>query len=218
MKKIIISLAIMMLSPIMGQVKFGLKFSPNLSFTSVRSDSVFSKSGLGGRFIGGMFVDINITDNAAFHIGGEYAPKKISLMTNDTTTSYNLQYIQVPFGLKFFTNEFADRFKIYFLIDPNLAFKISEKSNSDNNYKLDLVKYADSKNKKAFNFFDVGINIGAGTEIKIGESTFVFAGISYNRGLINALNPLLKDPKNVSYSKLGRVTNGLLNLDLGIKF
>lgn len=220
MKKIIISLSIILAIPMFSQVKFGLKVSPNVSLTSVKSDSInFDKGSAGLRFIGGMFIDVSITDNVAFHLGGEYAPKKLSLIIDSVKSAYSVQYIQVPFGLKFYTNEFADRFKIYFLLDPNLAFKISEKSASSNSKTgYDIVKYADTKNKKAFNFFDFGINLGAGTEIKVGESTYLFGGLSYNRGLINTINPLLKDPKGVSMTKLARVTNGLVNLDLGIKF
>lgn len=224
MNKLIISFLALLSTSVFSQVKFGLKFSPNLSITGVRSDSVWDKNKVGTRFVGGMFADFSLTDNVAFHLGLEYAPKKVSLKYNDITSSYNLQYIQVPIGLKFYTNEFADRFKLYFLLDPNLAFKISEKSNKDNdkfttgNYQVDLVKYADSQGKNAFQFFDIGINVGIGTEVRVGEATYLFGGFSYNRGLINAMNPLLKDPNNTKFSDIARVTTNLINLDLGIKF
>lgn len=223
MRKIIFTLCILLSTSIFSQVKFGLKFSPNVSLTSVHADSAWKSNAAGMRFVGGVFADISLTDNAAFNIGLEYAPKRIGLKFNDTTSSYNLQYVQIPVGLKFFTNEFADRFKIYFLLAPNLALKIAEKSSSGNqkyssgDYSVDLVKYADEKKKSAFNFFDIGLNLGVGTEIRVGESTHLFGGFSYNRGLINAINLSLDGPNGKLY-KEARINTGAINLDLGIKF
>lgn len=226
MKKIIFALSILLSTPIFSQVKFGLKLAPNVSLTSVRSDTAWASNSASIRYIGGLFADISLTDNAAINIGLEYAPKRIGLKFNDIKSSYNLQYVQLPVGLKFFTNEFADRFKIYFLFAPNLALKIAERSSdknekyiaADKNYKIDLVKYAKGEGRDAFNLFDVGLNFGAGTEIRVGESTHLFGGLSYSRGLVNAINVRLKDQGAQSIDDQARVITGLINLDLGIKF
>jgi hypothetical protein len=225
MRKIIFTLCVLLSTSIFSQVKFGLKFSPNVSLTSVHADSAWKSNAAGMRFVGGMFADISLTDNAALNIGLEYAPKRIGLKFDETTSSYNLQYVQLPIGLKFFTNEFADRFKIYFLFAPNLALKVAEKSSSGNqkyiansgDYTIDIVKYADEKKKSAFNLFDIGLNFGVGTEIRVGESTHLFGGFSYNRGLINAIN-LSLDGANGKLYKEARINTGSINLDLGIKF
>lgn len=226
MKKIIFTLSILLSTSIFSQVKFGLKFSPNVSLTSVRSDTAWESNSAGIRYIGGLFADISLTDNAALNLGLEYSPKRIGLAFNGLESSYNLQYVQLPIGLKFFTNEFADRFKAYFLFAPNLALKISERSSSNNtkyiaaskDYRVDLVKYAKEEGRDAFNLFDVGLNFGAGTEIRIGESTHLFGGLSYSRGLINAINVRLKDQAQEDINDQARVITGLINLDLGIKF
>ncbi|HTF80767.1 MAG TPA: outer membrane beta-barrel protein [Cytophagales bacterium] len=226
MKKIIFTLSILLSTALFGQIKFGLKISPNVSLTSVRSDSLWERNSAGMRFVGGIFADISLTDNAALNVGLDFAPKRVGLKLDEKTSSYNLQYLHLPVGLKFFTNEFADRFKIYFLIAPSLALKISERSSANNDkyiagsddYTVDLVKYADSKNKSAFNIFDIGLNFGVGTEMRVGESTHIFGGFSYNRGLVNTINLTLKDSQDNYLYKTAKVTTGIINLDLGIKF
>jgi hypothetical protein len=61
---------------------------------------------------------------------------------------------------------------------------------------------------------DLGVMIGAGTEYQMGQSTKVFAGLHYQRGLPNIDN-YYGDERNFSNVVL---KNSEFALDLGLKF
>ena len=63
-----------------------------------------------------------------------------------------------------------------------------------------------------FNFWDIVLDLGIGIEMKLGQNTAFFSGITYYRGLLNAVQPqsfLENDLK---------VKNDYWALNLGIKF
>lgn len=191
-----------------AQSKIGIKLSPTLSSNRINydgNDAAFSSDGVGGRFVFGPIYDHFITDNYSLSTGLLYAPKRVGLEIRQggvsRTESYRLQYLQVPVTLKLFTNELALDTRLFFQLGGLLDIKINEKADVTGTPIVDR-----------FQFFDVGIHLGAGLEHRLGYNTILFGGFFYNRGLVNAAAKV-----NGLGDKL-RINNDLLGLDLGVKF
>jgi hypothetical protein len=210
-------------------VKVGLKFSPAFSFASVRDkkdgDSMsLSKNGTQFRFVAGPVFEFRLTDNVWFTTGLWYSPRAVRINTNTLhkngyyvsgSSQYNLQYLMVPLYFKFNTNEITSGLSIYFNLGGTVDFKIVEKSVGSDDAGLMLM--AERNNKSLFSVFDASLLLGTGVEYKLGDATILFAGLSYNRGLINTVNPLLESNGMKLYQHVA-IKNNLINIDLGIKF
>jgi len=128
----------------------------------------------------------------------------------------NLQYLQIPVALKLFTNEVAPDVKLYFVVGGTAGIKIQEKKIS---YKDETNLFIEPALGKGYSFGDVGLLLGAGAEYRLGESTTLFGGLSYNRGLINV--PSAKGPlvwNNKDASGLYDLSLNQISLEMGIKF
>jgi len=210
------------------ETRVSLVFSPNMTWNRATSEKgveneTYKTSGVGVRYRTGINVDFHFGQNASFTTGLFYLVKRANFQVNsgtkDTTLGgdykYNLQYLQVPLTLKMFTNNIADDFKLYFQLGPTLDFKINEKRVEGDVSTLEA--------KNVFLFFDAGLMAGAGVEWQLGSSTAAFFGLSYNRSLLNGINPLIKynkipsnqDPKLVNHLNM---KTDFISLDLGVKF
>lgn len=198
-----------------AQSKIGIKFSPTLSTNRIKYDGDdygFSSDGVGGRFVFGPVYDHFLSDNYSFSTGLLYAPKRVGLEIRDNanpalsrTESYNLQYLQIPATLKLFTNELALDTRLFFQLGGIMEIKINEKTDAD-------VPAIDR-----FQFFDIGLHLGAGVEHRLGYNTILFGGFFYNRGLINAAAKV-NDTALPGLAEDLSINNDLLGLDLGVKF
>jgi hypothetical protein len=72
-------------------------------------------------------------------------------------------------------------------------------------------------NKSAFKPIDAGILLGAGAELIMGESTAVFGGLNYNRGLVNSVGAV-KLPDGTKVNNDLTIRNSYISLEIGIKF
>lgn len=209
-----------------AQVKLGFKFSPNIAFNSTVTEGIYdgvSPSGASVRFSAGPIADFFFADNYAFHTGLWYTLRRTGIegrigdgvQSTDVTSLYNVQYLQVPVAFKFYTNEVATDLRIYFLVGGTIDVKIAEKPKDKNANWLYARSQADDK--RAFKPADVGLLLGAGGELVMGTNTALFFGLSYNRGLTNALGNPTDDFGNRISSSL-KVRNSLIALDLGVKF
>ena len=193
-------------------VKLGIQLSPAISVDRYDLNSATSTIDRGSsafklRF--GAIADFSLTDTYFVTTGLIYAPKEVEFTYNSLgtplfTEGVKLQYLQVPIALKMFTNEIMLDTKIYVKMGVMAEFKIGEKQIGVN-----------TLTNSEFRFFDTSLLLGAGVEYAIGTNTIVFAGLSYNRGLIN-INP---NNYNIggNVEKL-KIHNDLFNLDLGVKF
>ena len=227
MKKIaLLVFAFVMAAPAFSQVKLGFKFSPSIAFNSTVTEGTYdnvSPNGASVRFTAGPIADFFFADNYAFHTGFWYTLKRTAVtgriangtQTKDVTSLYNIQYLQVPVAFKFYTNEVATDLRIYFLVGGTIDVKIAEKPKDKNNNWLYARSQADDR--KAFKPGDFGLLLGAGGELVMGTNTALFFGLSYNRGLTNALGNATDDFRSRISSSL-KVRNSLLSLDLGVKF
>ncbi len=207
-----------------AQLEVGIMFAPNLSINRIDgldkdgllSNYAITKNKAGMRFSAGPVVDIFMSDNIAISTGVLFTVKRASLNFNyDSTGSstsdpvFNVQYVQIPFKFKFYTNEIASRMQLYFSLGGTLDTRIAE--NLQNGDEQDI----DFENEFS-KLLDAGLMVGLGVEKGIGQSNKVFAGLTYNRGLVNMVTKDFHDSIN---RKNGFVFNAdLISLVAGFKF
>jgi len=205
---IFLALSLLLLSsPAFSQFELGLQLSPSLSFNRIDDDEAtvgLSTDGVGARLMAGVIADIYIRENYYFNTGLFFVPKRVGIedADNNLREEYRLQYLQLPASLKLYTNEVALDMRIYFQVGLALDIKILEDEVSDD------VRYVQD-----FMPVDLNVMFGSGLEYRIGYSTTLYGGLSYRRGLVNAV-------RNQFEPNVGDiiVKNDMLSLDLGVKF
>lgn len=193
-----------------GQAKIGIQLNPTFSSNRVESQSNLvnvSNDNASLKFKFGPVVDIPISETYYFFTGVLYAPKQAAIIISDSNTGiaiselYNLQYLQIPLAMKLYTNEIALDTRLYFALGVLAEFKIHEEA--------DKKQYI-SINK--FRIIDTSLMLSAGVEYNIGLNTALFGGLTYNRGLINAITEHLPLDEDIM------MKNDLISIDLGVKF
>lgn len=213
-----------------NKFKLGIRFAPMFAFNKVAdnndNDSInFETNGVGLRFSAGFFGDFHFGSNYAFHTGLWYTVNRGAMKYTSTdplikngNAVYNLQQVQIPVALKLFTNEISTDMKLYFTLGGTFSLKINEKRlewASDNDY------FTRPGTGNAFVFGDVGLLLGMGVEYQLAESTIFYGGITYNRGLIDAVRKegvFIDKKNNKDASEYYTLNNQLMGLELGIKF
>ena len=221
MKKLFIAILFLLTTGAFAQVEIGIMFAPNLSINRVEDGAAnFSvdNDGVGLRFTAGPTIDIFLKENIAFSTGAFLSIRRAGIsFSADTgsvtfTPSFNLQYIQIPLGFKLFTNNIAERLRLYFELGATLDVRVSEQINDE----ADLAAIQDQISDNNFSkIVDSQFEIGIGGELGIGESNKVFGGIRYNRGLINVLTGDFFE--EISKSNV-RFNNDAFSLVVGFKF
>ncbi len=211
MRKIFILMFLwLMINPVFGQIKMGIKGSPQYTWTSTDSKSVTtSDSRMNISY--GLVLDYFFTENYSigteFSIGtfggsiksdSTYIGSK-SASANDLKLDYKLQYFNVPIVLKMRTKEIGyTRFYAEFGFGMSYNFKakadITSTSANINQTNVD-VNNPDPKDNLNLspgmnvNFFRASLIIGAGIQYNAFGNTMIVAGIRYD----NALNDLTAD-------------------------
>lgn len=227
MKKLLFTLlALAASSTAFAQVEIGLKLSP--SVTSLRADgpstSKFdgsdSKLSLGG----GLLVDYFFGENYAFSTGlfltgrgGTFTYSDVSsgIVGRPFTAKQKLaiQYLELPATVKLFTNEVSAGTRVYFQVGGAVAVPVGTRINGEKRY-IDAANQQETKASDHVRFIDANVLAGTGVEYQLGQSTKIFAGLSYHRGLIN-LDSYFDDERGM---KDVSIKNSEIALDLGIKF
>ena len=187
-------------------VRLGIKFSPTVIFNRFvsNSDSIaIDNTRDDKRFTFGLTADFGLTDNYFFSTGVLYSLRKVTFAAVNLNSGeldaeqYNLEYIELPLTLKLYTNDIGVDSKIYFQPGFTMDFLVNWKGINKNDNRV-----------KDFNFFDSSFYIGAGWDKQLGVTTSFFAGLFYQRGLVDIAN------KNDDIT----LKNDLLGLDLGLRF
>jgi hypothetical protein len=209
-----------------AQVEIGLKISPSINSLRAESpaDNAFASDGSQLGFGGGLVVDYFFGENYAFSTGlllmgkgGTISYKEVSGgVTGQSFTAkqkFNMQYLQAPLTVKLFTNEIAPDTRLYFQVGGSLNVPIGTRINSSKFY-TDPATGKESKAGDHVLFFDADALASLGVEFQLGQSTKVFSGISYNRGLVNIDRYFEKTRgfKDIT------IKNSSVGLDMGIKF
>lgn len=215
-----------------AQVRIGLVVSPAMIYGRVADkttqdrggsgDISYKSHGIGAGFSAGAYMDWFFRSNYALNIGVRYTNKRQAFDATDAATglkygdaTYNLQMLQIPVGIKLFTNEVVPDWKLYFMVAGSPDFQLAQKIKHFDGSGASTTAPED----KVFKIFDASLWFSIGTEYRIAESTTLTGGFSYNRGLINLVN-----------SKIGALNEGdkpnqrytskadMISLDIGVKF
>ncbi|MBD2768767.1 PorT family protein [Hymenobacter sp. BT664] len=225
MKKILLSLAVLAatVSTAAAQVEIGLKVSP--SITSLRaespSDRAFASDGSKFGFGGGLVVDYFFGENYAFSTGLLLRTKGGDISYRDNVASQpvtikqkiSTQYLELPVTVKLFTNEIAPATRLYFQVGGSLNLPIGTRIN-DSKFYTDPATLKETKAGDHILFIDADALISFGTEYQMAQSTKLFGGISYHRGLVDIDRYFEKDREFKDIT----IKNSAFALDLGIKF
>lgn len=225
-KTILLFFLVLFFAQTYGQkVRLGLRFGPGIAFARITEKQkidtlTFKANGVGVRFFAGPEINFILGNNYVFTTGLWYMSKKadITLKQYDIKQLFNLQYLQLPATMKLYTNEIAVDTKLYFQFGATADIKLQQKLL--NNPTFDYV------NK--FKFYNFSALLGAGVQFQMGQNTYIFGGVTYQRGLMNSIvvnrnfqttdaqgNPVtltLPDKKAI------QLKTDLLSLDLGIRF
>ncbi len=195
-----------------SQFKIGFQASPILSTNRVEydgDDANISSDGSGIRIAIGPIVDIELTEHYYVSTGILFASKRAGIEGSvpgsgfpPVREEYNLQYVQIPATLKLFTNEVALDKRIYFQFGGQFEFNVKEEPAKE--------EYSAIED---FRLFDLGIMAGLGMEYKLGVNTIIFGGLSYHRGLINAISEVPAGSNGDLSLK-----NDYIGLNFGVKF
>lgn len=119
-------------------------------------------------------------------------------LSNGQKANYNLQYIEVPIGLKFKTIEIGySQFYAHLGLDAGINIKAN----------ADLPGINDVNVSEEINLFNLAYFIGGGIEYSIGGGTAIVGGITYKNGFVDVIS----DNSN-------KVTSGIISFRLGILF
>jgi hypothetical protein len=219
MKKLFLAVwCLLMTSSAFAQWEIGIKLSPSIASNRVVAPKNFNFSALNAKthFGGGVTADYFFGENYAFSTGLIYNAKGAGVKYNhaDGTPSiagedeFAIQYLEIPVTLKLYTNDIATDTRLYFQAGGSLDPRISAKVNGE---KLDG---ANEKYTSHFNLLDISALFGFGAEMQMGESTKIFGGLSYHRGLIDIDDYYeeLFNNKNIE------IKSSYVALDLGLKF
>ncbi|QIX62063.1 PorT family protein [Hymenobacter lutimineralis] len=199
-----------------AQVEIGLRLSP--AVTSLRADGSAnnfegkSKLSIGG----GLVVDYFFGENYAFSTGLDLVGKGGKLTYTDGSNrelKVGAQYLQLPLTIKLFTNDITTDTKLYFQLGGYLAGNIGTRIDGEKEFK-DPGSGETFKSNKFLLIPDAGVLAGFGAEYQVGQSTKVFAGLRYQRGLPNIDNYFGDERK---FSNVV-IKNSEFALDLGMKF
>ncbi len=183
------------------EVEVGIQFSPTISISRLEEEITAGTydTDLAFKFSAGPVVDFKLGDNVALSSGLFFASKGVRYSATiaatdnsqavDANFDVDLQYIQLPIGLKLSTGEIATGLKIYFEIGGILDTKIDEKYDTKTEYNKGLENELTSETiEPTFaKLFDAEMHFGIGTELEIGSNA-AYIGFTYNRGLVDVLH------------------------------
>lgn len=197
--------------------RLGLVASPNLGWIKP-NDKDFKADGTRAGIGGGLIMDVYFTKNYGIstglqimNVGGKVAYNGPGVFTY----TFKNQYVQVPFGLKMKTNDFSG-FNIYGLFGVTAEYCFRARYDADFDFFgiSGSVRNEDAKADDLVRSLRLGLNVGLGTEYNIAGSTSLFAGFTYNNGIVGAYRENDENGNNST-------TSGNLNyfaLNLGVLF
>ena len=197
------------------RVKFNVEVDPQSSW--FRSDEVsVEPDGSIIHMHAGLNMDYYFAENYAFvlgvginNLGGnllyadstEFSSKGETLLVEpNQSVKLNLQYIDIPIGLKLKTEEMG--YATYFLqLGFNPMINLNAKATSDE-ASLDKADI-----KESINTFCLGYHVGLGIEYNLGGSTSLIGGIRWSSGLTD-----------VTDNDRANITLNSITLHLGVLF
>lgn len=225
-KLLIISLLLASFSGF-SQLRFGIVGTPQVTW--LKSDNkLVEMDGIRLGISYGLNIDYSFSENATLttgifinNAGGklQYSDTTsifsfehsdiIDTLPTDVSITYKTQYLEIPLGLKFKTNEIG--YITYFgQLGLTPMINISAKGDSE---KPDLID--NEKINKEVSLFNLGYHIGAGIEYNLSGNTSLLAGIIYTNGFFDITrNPKGNKTTNVS----DKVIMNSVSIKVGVLF
>lgn len=160
------------------RVSLGLTFSPNVSWLRYGNrSSVEKKAEIGYGY--GLLADFSLAENYAFSTGFLINNLKASSNMNADMipTSYDLQYVEIPFGLKLRSTQ-----RYYRSYYGQFGFTGGIKMSSDQTVGSEEKSDLDAK------VFRLGLQVGGGVEWQLDHNLKLMTGLSLNNGFRKVLN------------------------------
>lgn len=198
---IIFSIALFSVNGIAQTYKLGVYVEPSVGWLHPERQSVRYEAAAVG-FGGGISFDYYFTDKYAFSSGiglstqgGElkyddsirvYVYDETADSPDNVVLKYNLNYINIPLGLKLKTDQLG-YFTYFFDLGFDLQVSISAKGTSLDGEDFDFTaednRPLDNDDiSKEINFMNISYHFGGGLEYELSESTAFFAGLTYRNG------------------------------------
>lgn len=204
MKQILFIVLFISCTALTAQTRLGLKLAPIIASNRVTNDAQTVKNdGSNMKLSIGLVVDKPLSDTYYLSTGIVYIPKRAAFRSEDNTVKeeYNLQYLQIPATLKLFTNEIAPDMRVFFQVGGGLEIKVFDEPKDPSFVVIEK-----------FNPMDFSVILGTGIEYRAGINTTLFGGVSYQRGLTNAISEVAAGAEDV------KLRNTVVSFDLGVKF
>jgi len=223
-----------------NDLRFGMELSPSFSWLTT-DDNQINRSGTNLGLKLRMLADLQFQENYAlstgigFHfnaggqlqhdLGGILWPNSdlgpgLDSLPAGSNLRYNLQYVEIPVGLKMRTREFG-YFRYYLQPALTIGFNTQARGNiTGRGIGNDAEKLNISPDVR---FFNLAWGIGAGVEYNVSESTALVGGIAFQLGFSDMNRddgqyvddrvspPELKDEDS-------KVKNNALTITLGVMF
>jgi len=219
MKRILVIItflgAILSLNAQTTRVKFNVEVDPQFAWFSSDEETV-EPDGSIFHVHAGLNMDFYFAENYAFvlgvginNLGGnllyadstEFSSKGETILVEpNQSVKLNLQYIDIPIGLKLKTEELG--YATYFLqlgFNPMINLNAKASSEDASFDKVDI--------KESINSFYLGYHVGLGVEYKLGGSTALIGGVRWSSGFTD-----------VTDNDRANVTLNALSIHLGILF
>jgi hypothetical protein len=219
MKRILVIItflgAILSLNAQTTRVKFNVEVDPQFAWFSSDEETVESDGSI-FHVHAGLNMDFYFAENYAFvlgvginNLGGnllyadstEFSSKGETLLVEpNQSVKLNLQYIDIPIGLKLKTEELG--YATYFLqlgFNPMINLNAKASSEDASFDKVDI--------KESIISFYLGYHVGIGVEYKLGGSTALIGGVRWSSGFTD-----------VTDNDRANVTLNALSIHLGVLF
>lgn len=218
------------------KVKFGVYFAPNISWmkpTASKSDDGNYRIQSGGSKAGytwGLILDYFFADNYGISTGFQVNTSGGRIQANHIGSSvpvastvyladfkYTVQYLELPFHLKFRTDEIStSRIKAFGQLGLTAGANIGKKATYNVTYtdQHATLQYASGSKERLKGGLTMApvmlqLNIGAGVERAISDKLTAYAGIFFNNGLL----PDATNPKEFNLDYMGQFDDGKVRLN-----
>lgn len=204
------------------KLRLGLHVDPLFSFA--RAPGVETKNkGIRFGIQGGLSVDYYFAKNYGFATGlnFNYQGARLEYNVEDTASSsrfqhtYKTQFLELPLGLKFRTNEIG--YLTYFL-ELGIVPSVLLSARADYTPDWDGTEKKQEKANDRVTPFNLMVHIGGGVEYNLSGQTSLIIGAYYNHGLLN----MVKDSKLGTAKAVGlsddKVNFSYVALRLGVLF
>lgn len=199
-------------------VHFGLKASPSLAW--LRSDTKgYDSDGSRVGFIYGLITEFNFASRYAFATGIDidYRGGKFKTVQEKTDTTisvsstYNLQYLEIPLSLKLKTNEIGS-VTYYMQIGVAPGFNIRARQSYDGTIQVKdstgVIHNTPISDEKIdvmsdINSLNVSMILGAGVEYTLSGTTVMVAGLQFSNGFTDVFDTDAKVNSNYLALTLG---------------